>query len=56
VVPGVAELPGVVGDEGKDPGEEAQEVVHPLLGEEGTVPGVVLEDEEAHQEEGGQGV
>jgi len=56
VVPGVGELPVVVGDEGEDACEKPQKIVHPLLGEEGAVPGVVLKDEEAHQEEGRQEV
>ncbi len=53
MVPGVGELPVVVGNQGEDPGEEAQKVVGPLPGEEGAVAGVVLQDEQADQEQGG---
>ena len=53
VVPGVGVLPVAVGGQGEHAAHEAQRVVGAGVLEEGAVAGVVLQDEDAHQEEGG---
>ncbi len=53
MVDGMVVAPLVVGGEGDQPGEDAPEVVEAAGFEEGAVPAVVEDDEQAHHEAGG---